>query len=220
MGRQGPWLALFDIDSTLMDTAPRNAAILRQALATLPGLAAWNKRLEPDGRGWNLLEPLKAAGLNDPAVLDAVQGFWRERFFTNEALEHDKPYPGVPGFLRALKAEGFRLVYLTGRDGPGMEKGTRRSFARHGLPDGPEETFLFKPSWEMEDRQFKQAACASVTALGTVVFSLDNEPANANLFRVAFPEALSVWMDTITSPDIEPLAPGVLTVGTGLFLDL
>lgn len=218
-GRRGPWVALFDIDSTLMDTGPRNAAILEAAFRAVPGLAPWRGKVALDGRTWNILEPLLAAGLDDPPVLAAVRDFWAQRFFDDDWLVHDQPYAGVAVFLHDLKAEGFRLAYLTGRHSSGMEAGTRRSFLDHGLPAGPDESFFFKPSFEMPDRDFKASVCAGVLALGTLVVTVDNEPANVNLFRAAFPEASVIWLDTLTSPDPEPLAPGIDTRDPGFFLD-
>lgn len=218
-GFQGPWVALFDIDSTLMDTSPRNAAILAGALADVPGLAAWKDRLVLDGRTWNVLDPLRQAGIRDQALLDAVAAYWKERFFTDEWVLKDEPYPGAADFVVDLKSQGFRIAYLTGRHTGGMEAGTRQSFAHHGFPCGPEESFFFKPTFEMGDREFKQSVCHQVAALGTLVVSVDNEPANVNLFHRVFPRARIVWLDTVTSPNPEILVPGIEKRGPSFFLD-
>lgn len=217
-GRSGPWVALFDIDSTLMDTGPRNVAILAEAFRTIPGLGPWQSRILFDGQAWNILEPLKRAGIEE-ALLDQVQAFWAQRFFTDDWLVHDRPYPGTGRWLSELKAEGFRLAYLTGRHTRGMEAGTRRSFVEHGLPAGPDEPFFFKPTFEMGDRDFKASVCQAVAGLGTLVVTVDNEPANVNLFRRAFPDSLVVWINTVTSPEPEPLLPGIERVRPDFFLD-
>lgn len=217
-GRQGPWVALFDIDSTLMDTAPRNAAILEAAHDSVAGLETWRGRLTVDAGDWGILEPLKRAGIDDQALFARLQKFWTDRFFSNEWLVHDRPYPGVPGFLSALKAEGFLLAYLTGRDTNGMEGGTRKSFLDHGLPAGSQEVFFFKPSFEMGDREFKASALNSVADLGTLVAAVDNEPANVNLLRAKFSEAQVIWIDTLTSPEPEVLDKGIDKSGLDFFL--
>jgi phosphoglycolate phosphatase-like HAD superfamily hydrolase len=213
-----PWVALFDIDSTLMDTTPRHAAILDAAFDGVPGFGRWRGRVAMSSSEWNLIGSMERAGV-DPALRTAVEAFWKERFFDNGWVGHDTPYPGVPEFLRELKAEGFRLVYLTGRHETGMAAGTRRSFEAHGLPAGPDEVFLFKPTFEENDHVFKAAACARVAALGSVVVSVDNEPANVNLFQAAFPEALNVWLKTITSPHPEALRPGIARAAVSMFLE-
>lgn len=218
-GLKGPWVALFDIDSTLMDTAPRNNGILEAALDAVPGFAPWRSRLDLNSHTWNILDPVRQAGLSDPTLLAAIEAFWRERFFTDEWVLVDQPYPGVPEFLQDLKRQGFQLAYLTGRHASGMEQGTRRNFLNHGLPAGPDERFFFKPHFEMGDREFKESVCHQVEALGTLVVTVDNEPANVNLFRRAFPRAQVVWVDTITSPSPEPLVDGVDRTTANYFLD-
>jgi len=217
-GFRAPWVVLFDIDSTLMDTSPRNAAILAGALRDVRGLDAWRDRLVLDGRSWNVLDPLHAAGITDTSLLNAVSAYWKERFFTDEWVLLDQPYPGAADFVNALKAEGFRIAYLTGRHTDGMEAGTRESFARHGFPCGPDESFFFKPSFTLGDREFKESVCHHVEGLGTLVASLDNEPANVNLFRRRFPHALVLWLDTVTSPNPEPLLDGIDRTTPAYFL--
>lgn len=209
-GAEGPWLLVFDIDSTLMDTEARNRAILEAAFAEMAELAPWKPKIDWRGIGWNVLGPLEAAGFTDERLRARVRAFWQERFFTDEWTLLDRPYPAAADCLRKLKDAAFRLVYLTGRHSPGMEKGTRESFRVHGLPEA-EERFFFKPSFDEDDLAFKTAACAEIGRLGTVVGTLDNEPANVNLFARAFPDALNLHLRTISSPAAVPLAPGIET---------
>lgn len=219
-GARDPWLALFDIDSTLMDTNRRSVAILEAARETLPGLAAVWASLDLSRPSWDVREPLHRAGISDECLLASVHTYWKDRFFTDEWLVHDRPYPGVARFLADLKAEGFALAYLTGRHSPGMEEGTRRSFGDHGLPAGPDEIFFFKPDFNMGDREFKASVCAKMEVLGTLIVTVDNEPANINLFHSTFPRALAIWLDTVTSPKPEPLAPGIEVRAADFFLDI
>ena len=217
-GRLGPWIVVFDIDSTIMDTSARNQAILRAAIQDLPELANLHGECPDVGNSWNILEPLSRLRLFDQEALKAVHDYWVERFFTNHWLEHDQPYPGVARCLATLKARGFSIVYLTGRHRDGMEEGTRTSFHAHGLPAGAAEVFLFKPRFEDSDIAFKTAACAAIADLGTVIGTVDNEPGNVNLFVRTFPEAHHVWMRTITSPNADALVPGVIVIGPEAFL--
>ena len=219
-GAPPPWIALFDIDSTLMDTSPRNRAILKAAADRIPGIRQVWPRLDLEKPFWNVVEPVRRAGLTDEAVLREVRAFWEERFFTDEWIQMDEPYPGVAAFLHALKDEGFGLAYLTGRHRQGMETGTRASFARYGLPAGPSETFFFKPDFSIDDLDFKTTVCREIEELGTLVLSVDNEPANANLFRSTFPAALTIWLDTVTSPAPAPLLPGIERRDIGWYLEL
>lgn len=216
---RGPWIGLFDIDSTLMDTGPRSRAILEEARGFLPDLAsAWDS-LDLTLPSWDVREPLKRAGITNVGLHGEVHSWWKERFFTDEWLAHDRPYPGVAEFLVELKAEGFVLAYLTGRHSPGMEAGTRRSFRTFGLPAGDEEIFFFKPAFDMDDLQFKSSVFEKLRNSGSLVVGVDNEPANINLFHSLFPRALSVWIDTVTSPRPAVLEPGIERQGTEWFLD-
>ena len=218
-GKSGPWIVLFDIDSTLMDTAPRNAAIVDAAYTEVPGLRAWRNLVTLDHKDWGILQALKRAGITDQDLFRRMQTFWEKCFFSDEWLVHDRPYPGVATFLNSLKAQGFVLAYLTGRHTSGMEKGTRKSFLDNGVPAGPEEVFFFKPTFEMGDREFKASVLKSVADLGTLVAAVDNEPANVNLFRAGFPDGRAIWIDTLTSPEPEILAEGIDRVGPEFFLN-
>ncbi|HUX37642.1 MAG TPA: hypothetical protein VMV44_07020, partial [Rectinemataceae bacterium] len=85
------------------------------------------------------------------------------------------------------------------------------------LPAGPEEHFFFKPDFAMEDEAFKASVCEGLHRLGSLVVTVDNEPANINLFHKAFPLALAVWLDTVTSPAPSILLPGIEKRGPELF---
>ncbi|MDA8412098.1 MAG: HAD family hydrolase [Treponema sp.] len=217
LGFSAPWLALFDIDSTLMDTTPRNLAILAAARGRIPGLDACWDRLDLSRPFWDIGEPLRRAGIEDRGLFEELRAFWTERFFTDEWLIHDRPYPGAAELLADLKNDGFTLAYLTGRHSPGMEVGTRRSFLEYGLPAGPEEIFFFKPDFAMEDEAFKASVCDELGRRGTLVVAIDNEPANSNLFHRAFPRALAVWLDTVTSPLPATLDAGIERRGPDIF---
>ncbi|MFP4378539.1 MAG: HAD family hydrolase [Spirochaetales bacterium] len=202
-------VALVDIDSTIMNTAPRNRGILEAARRLFPQIEAVLSTLTEEDLGWGVAGAVaRRAGLSDDdrACLEA---FWAERFFSNTWVACDHPYDGVRSFLSALAKAGFHIVYLTGRDEPGMSEGTVRSFRSHELPTGTNTKFLFKPDASMDDIDFKRRVLADVDRIGTVVLCIDNEPGNANTFRRAFPDALVLLIDTITSPQPEPLLDGI-----------
>jgi hypothetical protein len=81
-----------------------------------------------------------------------------------------------------------------------MQRGTRESFITHKIPEGE---FIFKPTKEMADLTFKKEAIGLLERLGSVVAAVENEPANANLFKEHFPQAEVFLFDSITSPDPE-----------------
>lgn len=217
-GLNGPWILIFDIDSTLMDTGFRNRAILEAAAAEMDELAPLTEHLDAISFSWNVVAPARELGTLTEGALDRLQAFWAARFFTDEWVVRDRPYPGAAEFLHELKKRGFALAYLTGRHMNGMERGTRESFRAHGFP--VEDTFFFKPRFEDSDEEFKKAACASISRLGTVVGSLDNEPVNVNLLARSFPHALNVWMKTIASPRPAVLNPGIPETGPECYVQI
>jgi hypothetical protein len=209
-------VAVFDLDSTLLDNRPRQARILREygAAAGLPALRA----ARPEHwQGWELGIALRNAGLSaDEAArhAGAARRFWAERFFTSEHCREDVPVPGAPAYVRAMASAGARLVYLTGRP-ERMRDGTLDVLSRHGfpLPDGVRVHLLLKPDAAQGDDEWKVTALAQVEALGPVVAAFDNEPAHVNLYAQAWPGAACVHLDTDHSPRpiaVLPRVPSVL----------
>lgn len=206
-------VCVFDLDSTLFTTAPRNLAILREfaganasAHPELVGIAA---RMRDEDMGWNVHDDLKRAGVTDPALLEAIKQFWKERFFRDEYLLLDHEVPGAAAFVEACHARGALIYYLTGRHVGGMEIGTVQSLRQRGFPFWRGRCVLhLKPDFDMNDRAFKDDAIADVRSYrGEVVATFENEPGNANLFLQAFPGGLHFLMETIHSPGAEPGDP-------------
>ena len=202
-------VAVFDLDSTLFDTAPRHLAIVREFAQTQPAIAPFVEKL--DGVGWNIIDDLRRAGLADEALITALKGFWQERFFTDKYVVMDAPYPGAVDFVRAFAEAGVLIYYLTGRDEPNMKQGTEEALRRNAFPLA-DAMLRLKPRYEDEDLAFKQAVIADLKQLGEVVLLVENEPANANLFAEHFPEALVLLHQTIHSPSPPPLLPAVKTL--------
>ncbi|MSR74206.1 MAG: HAD family hydrolase [Planctomycetes bacterium] len=202
-------VVVFDLDSTLFCTGPRNLKILRDFCvahsADHPGVAAVVEHLVPADMGWNVNEALKARGLHDATLHARLKKFWAERFFTNEYVLHDEPLEGAVAFAAKCRAEGALLYYLTGRHVGGMEQGTAASLVQHGFPlYGGHAILHLKPNFETADRAFKQQALTAIAALGgTVVATFENEPGNANLFLRSFPGAQHFLLLTVHSPDAE-----------------
>ncbi|HET8715748.1 MAG TPA: HAD family hydrolase [Holophagaceae bacterium] len=204
-------IAVYDLDSTLFCTGPRNLAILRAFAEIRPQLLPFAERLDAGDMGWNVVGDLEALGFQDRAVLAELRHFWRATFFTDRFVRLDSVYEGAPELVRAVQAAGCLTYYLTGRDEPGMREGTLHALEQGGfpLPDGGGVHLKLKPAWEMEDLAFKTAVFEELQALGEVVLAFENEPANANRFLRAFPGATVVLHTTIHAPDPEPLDPGV-----------
>jgi hypothetical protein len=205
--RQG--VAVFDLDSTLFNTGPRNFFILREFADIYPELHPVLDGMDAHRMGYNLAADLEARGVKDSEILHNLKGFWRERFFTDAYVEKDEPYPGALSLVQLAVNAGLIPYYLTGRDLPNMYKGTVESLRKHGFPmEGA--VLRMKPRWEDDDATFKQEVIGELEALGEVLVAFENEPYNANLFKRAFPDAVVVLHETICAPNPPPLDPGVL----------
>ena len=106
------------------------------------------------------------------------------------------------GLFRFYRADdlGADVVYLTGRDEPGMGKGTRDRLLHDGFPwDVPRTHLLLKPNSNVPDLEHKLGAGEYIRKHGTLVASFENEPANLSALYGAVPEAMHVYVDTVSS---------------------
>lgn len=203
---------LLDLDSTLYHVESRSHQIVREWLADPesqdhPVIRERVAALKPEHLGYSLLDTFGKLGLSvlDPLVetaLHSVQKFWGRRFFTNEYLKHDLAYPGASEFVQKAHASGAEIVYLTGRDEPGMGEGTRARLRADGFPfDLPRTRLLMKKSFELDDLEHKSAAADTIRELGNLVASFENEAPNLIALSDLFPAAMHVFVDTVMSPN-------------------
>src|SRR5215813_13074568 len=105
----------FDLDSTLLDNRPRQAAIVRD-FGSRHGIAALEGfRPEHLVTGFDTREALARAGLDADTItrwLPDLRKHWVERFFTSEACLQDVPIRGAAAYARRAHATGLQLVYL------------------------------------------------------------------------------------------------------------
>ena len=140
-------------------------------------------------------------------AIEAVKKFWSQRFFASQYLKYDRPYPGAAEFTRKLHALGAEIVYLTGRDEPGMGDGTRSVLLRDGFPWEVERThLLMKKAAPLSDLEHKKEAAHYIRKHGQLVASFENEPPNLVALSELFPEAMHVFVDTICSDHPAPAA--------------
>jgi phosphoglycolate phosphatase-like HAD superfamily hydrolase len=214
-GAARPAVVVFDLDGCLFDNGPRTWEILDE-FAESTGRASVRtglERLPRRGLPYTLEDIFAKAGVTDPAVVQAAKPFWMKRFFTDDYIKYDVPNVGAVGYVKSLYGAGATVVYLTGRDAPGMLVGTEASLRQHAFPVGVAHCVtVTKPDFETPDVTFKQDALPFVDTLGTVVGAFDNEPGNCNVFRRRWSEAEVVLLDTTHSPDAPPLLDGIKRV--------
>jgi phosphoglycolate phosphatase-like HAD superfamily hydrolase len=196
---------VFDLDATLFDNRPRTLEILmeyREAIAPDdPGLADALLALETSRIEYLLTDTLKGCGVYRADLVKEISVFWHDRFFTDEYIACDVPLLGAAEYVRACYEAGAVLVYLTGRDIPGMLPGTVAKLRDDGFPIGVAGTeLILKPDPNMHDEAFKRGALPTLDRVGELLAFFDNEPANCNLARQHFPDAFIALVETQKVP--------------------
>lgn len=208
-------MVVFDLDDTLFDAGSRTLRILREYAVTPPARAACPALfrrlagLRAADMAYDTAANLSRHGLESCPDAAGALAFWKARFFTDAYCAKDAPNPGARAYVARLHGAGARIVYLTGRDAPGMLQGTRESLARHGFPLGAGTELILKPRFEDDDTAFKESVFARLAAAGRVVACFENEPKNLNAMQRAFPGAHMVFLDTRHSPKPDRPAPGI-----------
>jgi phosphoglycolate phosphatase len=112
-----PATIVFDLDGTLVDTAPDLCAALNHALGVLgrPGVPAGDVRHMVGHGARKLLENgLVATGAMTPALVEAgVAPFLA--YYADHIADGSRPYPGVEAALDALVAAGSRVAICTNK---------------------------------------------------------------------------------------------------------
>jgi hypothetical protein len=203
---------VFDLDDTLINASARTQLILKEMTGSSPF-----KELFPFEVGalrslsvadiqYRLQDTLKGLGITKSQFIDHAVQYWEPRFFSNSYAAQDLAILDSVRYVNEAHNLGATIVYLTGRDAPRMELGTTFNLRSLGFPiDDSSSVLMMKPNLKIEDLEFKNQALAKINQLGTVLAGYENEPANINAFKHAWPEAQMVFLDTIHSPT--PISP-------------
>lgn len=205
-------VGVFDLDSTLFDVSPRIQRVLFEFSQSPeirnhhPELSRELSVLKVFQSDWGIRSALARSGLlvELPEVQNLARVFWRQKFFSNEYLVHDIPYPGAVHFVQALYHTGCSIVYLTGRDAPRMGEGTLEGLRRWGFPiETARSQLILKPKAGLDDRQFKSDQFVQFKPFDRVWF-FENEPANLRFVRASHPEVLGVFIESTHSGQEPP----------------
>ena len=208
-------IAIFDLDGTVFDVVYRTMEIMRRFLALpeirtrFPEQVASAAKLRHQDYHYGLETTLNAIGIDrysehSAHFIHAAETFWYKHFFIDELLAFDVPYAGALACVKQLKHAGVQIVYLSGRDIPNMSQGTLCALDRHGFPHtGHGISICLKPAYGLDDLLFKKQSIESISTLGEVILTLDNEPANVQLFADRFPKALHIHFNTHYAKPLE-----------------
>lgn len=202
-------VVMFDLDETLINSRVRTLRILKdialdqQVAEEYPFESNVISRMGlADVRAYPLYlgEILRSIGIKD-GFIKSIEGNYLNQYLSNNYCASDWTISGAAEYVRSVQKAGAWIVYLTGRNRPGMEKSTVESLRRNRFPLGKDErSILFmKPTREMDDTEYKKTVLSEIGAIGVVVGGFENEPANINAFKSAFPASTMVFVDTIHS---------------------
>jgi len=212
--RGAPAAWVFDLDSTLFCTAPRNKRVLwrflRQCESFPPVWARLWSALTPEIQRYGIPQTFyvvfRELGFSDPEARDeskrlweAFRDFWSEEFFLSRNIVFDAPYDRALEFVREIYARGYHVVYLTGRDSERARAGSFEVLKKCGFPMGDRTHLWLKPDREQDDLEFKARASAKLKAQFKVKGLIDNEPENLVMFAEGFPDAEIVFFHSIMS---------------------
>ena len=213
-----PIKVVFDLDSTIFDVKPRTLRLLKEFAGTVDArkisepLCAWTQTLRVENLLYTLEESahhnkIPLADDNLEPFLKAAFRYWRERFFTHSYVMVDNPTPGAVDFVNQVVDLGGIAIYLTGRDWPGMGRGTQATLDHWGFPVDPRVSrLLMKSNAGLDDAEFKDEALRELRIEGNAVALIDNEPANFGVFEKNFPEAILVlYHSNCSSKEAKPV---------------
>jgi len=207
-----PFLAVFDLDSTLFDLTGRVTKIIdhfRQMDANqmrFPEECRLLENLKIHRSDWGLRAPLERLGIScDGPFFKALHEHWAEAFFSNRFLHYDEPLPGAVDFVQTLHKLGAHIMYLTGRDVPRMGEGTYKSLLNKKFPvDHPTVQLVLKPHPHLDDASFKTDVLREIEARYERIWFFENEPVNLHLVARECPSIKLVFIESTHSGREEP----------------
>jgi phosphoglycolate phosphatase len=110
------FLLVFDLDGTLVDSAPDLRAALNLLLherGRSPLSLTQVRRMIGDGVPALVTRALAESGIDTAGAADAVARFLE--LYEADAVRLTRPYPGVPATLAALRRRGYRTAICTNK---------------------------------------------------------------------------------------------------------
>jgi len=197
-------VVVFGLDGTLFDTRPRTLQILLEyadeVAADDVDLANALRELSAERVHYLLSETLAECGVRHADVVRDVTSYWRERFHSDEYCGFDDVPFGAVDYVRKIHRAGGSVVYVSGRDVPGMLLGTVTMLRDQGYPIAePGVQLALKPDATLGNESFKRQVFKRISAEGDVVAAFHSRGSICMLARHAFGGAdiglIDTWSD-------------------------
>lgn len=199
---------IFDLDDTLIDCRHRKHLVIQEFIKQSHIKRDFaNECLQLERIDWQtwqyrVLDTLHQLNIKNQIFTEKLQHYWLAHYFSYRYLLLDQPFQEALNFVRHCYQAGATIVYLSGRDEPGMGAGTRESLMHLGFPLlGPRLHCILKLDPEAPDLDFKVAALEVIARFGNVIAALENELINLNAMAERFPQAAMYWRKTLYMPN-------------------
>lgn len=189
---------IIDVDDTLMDTRGRTREILLNlgVKNNIPELAT----LTLEKTDSSCHKTCANVGMRDNNMITEICGdpkgdtesgsLWGRKFFLDEVyLRYDHVVPGSVAFINRIAKEiPVHIVYLSGRKKEYMLKTTEDQLKFHNFPIAKAGTnvtaeIILKPEDAINNAEFKKQAINGLLKKYKVIFAIDDNVKNVNLFR-------------------------------------
>lgn len=209
--RQNRVAVVFDLDSTLFCVSPRSTHILHSLGAAPefqqahPEVAAVLREIEVLPTDWGVKSAVQRARIQgEMSLFVKIRDYWREHFFSDHHLHHDRVYPGALEYVRHLHDIGADIMYLTGRSQTRMRVGTLAALKKWGFPLLEERRLMMKPDEVQPDEGFKVVRLKEILAEYPHVWFFENEPVIIERVRQELPNVRIVFVNTVHSGKGQP----------------
>lgn len=204
--------AVFDLDSTLFNVAPRFSKIIQEFCLDNDMRHKYSRAVEVlsqvqiTAHPYYLKQFMSDIGLNHepPEFYKEIFEYWRSRFFHDNYVIFDVPEIGAVDFVRRLYERGVHIIYLTGRDEPRMKVGTLECLQKWNFPVAQDRAdLILKPYKEIDDAEFKRDHF-KIFPQEEKIWFFENEPVNIHLVRQDCPHVNVVYFDSVHSGKAPP----------------
>lgn len=182
---------VFDLDSTLFLTKYRTQAILNQFIKThahlksqYPSCFKALEQAQVQEQDYFGKVSLQSFGLKQVDFIKKVLSFWKNHFFTEFYIPHDKPYPQALAFVQYIHQFQSPIYYLTARSLNKTYQATYDSLKQWNFPLKTKDHLFLKPSNpEQTDKEYKLEKIQELSKAHKMVLFFDNEPVILNFIH-------------------------------------
>ena len=219
-------LVIFDIDSTLIDTSHRTAAIFRE-FAREPTHKESFPELCTEISNWTewveVYDPIDFINVHSGVKIRPespeekyIMKYWRERFFHEDWLVHDLPYSGGKEFVTECLVRGADVAYLTARTVEKTLTGTKKWLATHHFPlktNSLRTRLMLKEHYTVSDLNYKSSGLAKLKEGYVTSWFFENEVELLLMALKNQPDITSILFDSVHSgrAQLEDVKPKVIT---------